>query len=129
MKRLCSKGYGRPGAWSPARAAITLASVLLCASCTWYFVNADFTKALDYQPRSHTKDEILLLMMGTVPTQPNYHVGLVKVSRGPMNSNDEMFDAMRDLGVKHGFDGISEIYCDVDYYSAFLCTGQAFVFK
>ena len=107
-------------------AGVVTAIGLLCTAC---IPGPSFAKATGYTPRMHSKDEILLLMNGTVPTDPYYHVGQIQVSRSNFESNDDLFNAMRDLGVQYGFDGISEIVCGPDYYSAFMCTGQAFVFK
>jgi len=113
--------------WRYIKIAVTLAAIgPLCAAC---IPSPSFAKATDYTPRTHSKDEILLLMNGTVPTDPYYHVGQIQVSRSNFESNDDLFNAMRDLGVRYGFDGVSEIVCGPDYYSAFMCTGQAFVFK
>jgi hypothetical protein len=110
-------------------AAAMLAALLPLAGCAWYTVVPSFSKTTDYTPRTHTKDEILLMMNGTVPVAPNYHVGQIEVTRSDLQSNDDIFNAMRELGVKYGFDGISEISCGPDYNAAFMCLGQAFVFK
>jgi hypothetical protein len=107
---------------------LSLALFALLTGCAWYTVVPTFSKTANYTPRTHTKDEILLLMNGTVPLKPNYHVGQVQVTRSDLQSNDDVFNAMRELAVTHGFDGISEISCGPDYYTAFMCLGQAFVF-
>ena len=112
------------------RTAAGLAAVLpLCAACGLYSLVPTFTKATDYPRHEHQKQDIVLLMENTVPTDPAYEVGQVDVTRSNFQSNEEMFDAMRDLAVKNGFDGIDGIYCGPDYNAAYRCTGNAFVYK
>jgi hypothetical protein len=114
----------------PLRFAASAAAVLgLCAGCAWYTVVPTFTKAVDYPQHPHKKEDILLLMAETVPTDPYYQVGQVEVTRSDWQGNEELFDAMRELGVKYGFDGISGIVCGPDYSTAYRCSGTAFVFK
>jgi hypothetical protein len=49
--------------------------------------------------------------------------------RGALDSKDAVFDAMRGLGVKHGFGGIAGVYCSLGYYVANSSSGQAFVLQ
>ena len=103
---------------------------LLCAGCAPYTgVNGSFYKTVDYQARSHTKDDVLVLLANTAPVAEHYHVGEVRVSRGTMDSDAAIYDAMRDLGVKYGFDGVNDIYCGENYSltEPYVCTGAAFV--
>jgi len=101
----------------------------LCAGCSLYTLNPTFTKAIDYPQHPHQKQDILLLMGETVPTVPYAQVGQVDVTRSNFQSNEDMFEGMRQLGVTYGFDGVSGIYCGPDYNAAYRCTGTAFVFK
>ena len=105
------------------------AVLLLCAGCAWYSVVPTFTKAIDYPQHQRKKEDVLLLMTNTVPTAPYYEVGQVDVMRSNFQSNDDMFNAMRDLAVKYGFDGVDGIDCGPDYNSAYRCTGNAFILK
>jgi rhodanese-related sulfurtransferase len=100
-----------------------------CAGGPYTGVNGSFYKTLDYQARSRTKGEVLILLASTAPVAEHYHVGEVRVSRGTMDSDAALYDAMRDLGVKYGFDGVNDIYCGENYSltEPYVCTGAAFV--
>ena len=105
------------------------ALLVLCTGCALYGLNSTFTKAMDYPQHPHKKEDIRLLMDDTVPIDPYVQVGHVDVTRSNFQSNDDMFDAMRQLGVTYGFDGVSRISCGPDYNAAYRCIGTAFVFK
>lgn len=110
--------------------AVAAPVALLCAGCAPYSgVNGSFYKTVDYQPRSHTKDEVMILLASTAPVAEHYHVGEVRVSRGTMDSDTALYDAMRDLGVTYGFDGVNYISCGDNYSltEPYICTGTAFV--
>jgi|UPI000487D96D hypothetical protein len=107
----------------------TATSLLLCTGCALYGLNPTFTKAIDYTQHPHKKEDVVLLMGETVPIDPYAQVGQVDVTRSNFQSNEDMFDAMRQLGVTYGFDGVSSIYCGPDYNAAYRCTGTAFVLK
>jgi hypothetical protein len=112
------------------RAATGMAAILvLCTGCSLYTLNPTFTKAIDYPQHPHKKEDINLLMGETVPIDPYAQVGQVDVTRSNFQSNEDMFDAMRQLGVTYGFDGVSSIICGPDYNAAYRCTGTAFVYK
>jgi hypothetical protein len=115
---------------TPRRFAASLACALaLCTGCAWYSLVPTFTKATDYPQHAHKKEDIHLLMGSTVPVAPSYEVGEVDVRRSNFQSDDEMLDAMRQLGVTYGFDGVDQIQCGGDWNAAWRCTGYAFVFK
>jgi hypothetical protein len=111
------------------RSAFGAAAVLaLCSACTSYTVYPTFAKVTDYPQHPHQKDQIVLLMSDEVPADPYDSVGQVEVTRSDWASNQDMFDAMRDLAVKYGFDGISGIVCGPDAVVAYRCDGQAFIY-
>jgi len=112
-----------------ARGAPVLA--LLCASCGYTGVNSYFYKTVDFTPHTNSKDQVLVLLANTAPTAEHYHVGEVKVTRGMMDSDAALYDAMRDLGVKYGFDGVNDISCGEQYSvnEPYVCTGAAFIIK
>jgi PQQ-dependent catabolism-associated CXXCW motif protein len=114
------------------RALTSLCAVaVLCTGCAYSGVNGSFIKTVDYQARTHSKDDVMVLLANTAPVASHYHVGEVRVSRGTMDSDAALYDAMRDLGVKYGFDGVNDIYCGENYSltEPYLCTGAAFVFN
>ena len=89
------------------RSAFGAAAILaLCSACTSYTVYPTFAKVTDYPQHAHQKEQIVLLMSDEVPADPYDSVGQVEVTRSDWASNQDMFDAMRDLAVKYGFGGI-----------------------
>ncbi|HVT51947.1 MAG TPA: DUF6683 family protein [Dongiaceae bacterium] len=111
------------------RSAFGAAAILaLCSACTSYTVYPTFAKVTDYPQHAHQKEQIVLLMSDEVPADPYDSVGQVEVTRSDWASNQDMFDAMRDLAVKYGFDGISGIVCGPDAVVAYRCDGQAFIY-
>jgi PQQ-dependent catabolism-associated CXXCW motif protein len=109
--------------------ATTVALLLLCSGCGYTGSNGYFYKTVDFTPRAHSKDQVMILLADTAPVAGHHHVGEVKVSRGTMDSDAALYDAMRDLGVKNGFDGVNDIVCGDNYSltEPYICTGAAFV--
>jgi PQQ-dependent catabolism-associated CXXCW motif protein len=107
------------------------AIVLLCTACGYTGSNSYFFKTVEFQPHATSKDQVMILLADTAPVSAHYHVGEVKVTRGTMDSDAALYDAMRDLGVKYGFDGVNDIVCGENYSltEPYVCTGAAFVIK